>query len=581
MPAIKLTAFRGEQPRIIPRLLDDSAAQSAYNVRLDDGGLTPMNSSVQMAELSAVNPVTIFKHQDTWLTWNKLVYAVRGAVATDRLYYTGDGAPKMRVNGQTYPLAVPRPTAAPVSALSGSGSGDTQTRLYTYTFVTDLGEESEPAPASNALDIKPGQTVTLSGIQGAPAGRLITKQRFYRSQTGSSGTFFYFVAERAASNANFVDTTAVDAFGEAMPSAAWNAPPDTLGGLISMPNGMMAAFSGQSLYFCEPYRPHAWPEKYVLKTDSPIVGLGALGTTLIVMTKGQPYIAQGTTPDTMQMVKIEANYPCINPRGIVDLGFAIAYPSNEGLIRVTGDGVARLVTGKILSKEDWLDLGPSTIIGAQLGGLYMAFYDVVDAKGVTRSGSIFFDVSDSPQMLRADTMAKATYFELETSSLYYMAPNDKSVYRFDSPDGARMEYYWRSKVFYMPYPMSYAAIQVDTDRIVSPRAEENYRKSVAGIKARNAEKIAAKASKGPINAAPLNAFIFNGDELERIPSPDGTIMVGVYADGVQVAQIRSTNSPARLPAKNAGTKWEIDVRSNIPVTQVVMATSIAELRKYL
>jgi hypothetical protein len=64
------------------------------------------------------------------------------------------------------------------------------------------------------------------GIQAAPAGRNITKQRFYRSQSGSVGTDFYFIAERTACNANFVDTVAPDAFAEPLPSRHYNAPPD-------------------------------------------------------------------------------------------------------------------------------------------------------------------------------------------------------------------------------------------------------------------------------------------------------------------------------------------------------------------
>src|SRR5690606_18334280 len=107
------------------------------------------------------------------------------------------------------------------------------------------------------------------------------------------------------------------------PSRHWTAPPDALSGLTAMPNGMMAAFVGKDLYFCEPFRPHAWPEIYVLTTDFPIVALGALGTTLWVLTEGYPYRVSGTTPGSMVMDKVEANLPCVNARAVVDLGHAI------------------------------------------------------------------------------------------------------------------------------------------------------------------------------------------------------------------------------------------------------------------
>ncbi|NKB96795.1 hypothetical protein HED48_23285 [Ochrobactrum intermedium] len=86
----------------------------------------------------------------------------------------------------------------------------------------------------------------------------------------------------------------------------------------------------------------------MLTTDADIVGLGAIGTSLVIATKANPYLATGSSPDTMQMVKLEANLPCVNARGIVDLGFAIAYPSNEGLAAVAANGEAKLVTATTL-----------------------------------------------------------------------------------------------------------------------------------------------------------------------------------------------------------------------------------------
>ncbi|MGL1400235.1 hypothetical protein ACSTI4_24935, partial [Vibrio parahaemolyticus] len=76
----------------------------------------------------------------------------------------------------------------------------------------------------------------------------------------------------------------------------YNPPPAGLRGLTAMPNGMMAAFDGKDLYFCEPYLPHAWPASYTLTTDFPIVGLGAFGTSLVVMTTGNLYLVSGTAP---------------------------------------------------------------------------------------------------------------------------------------------------------------------------------------------------------------------------------------------------------------------------------------------
>ncbi|MEN5278935.1 hypothetical protein ABE527_18560 [Brucella sp. TWI432] len=578
MPTIKLGAFTGEQPRLISRLLPATGAQFSVNTRLDDGGLTPFNSAVQVSEIASAASKTIHKFRNQWLSWPGTVHAAQGPVADERLYYTGDGKPKLRIANTVYDLAVARPTAAVTATLGGTGTGDVQTRIYTYTYVTDMGEESEPAPASAAIDWKPGQSVTLSGFQAPPAGRAITKQRIYRSQTGSTGTYFYFIAERAASGNNFVDNIAVDAFQEMLPSVAWNAPPDTLRGLIAMPNGMMAAFDGKKLYFCEPFRPHAWPEKYVLTTDSDIMGLGAVGTSLIIMTKAQPYLASGSSPETMQMVKLESNLPCINARGIVDLGFAIAYPSNEGLAAVTASGEARLVSGDIMSRDDWLAIDPATIIGGQLSGRYVAFYDTADANGTQMRGALFLDLGTTPYLIRTNTAVSAAYFEIETSALYFLAKGENDIYRMDAPTGDKESYYWKSKDFHTMMPLSYAAIQVDTIDFVSPLEYKNYEATRAQVIARNQQLIQSKISLGDLNAAPLNHVPSAGDNLLRLPTPPGNVRVGVYADDKLVATITRTGSAQRLPAVKA-TKWELDVSANVSVSQIVMSTTMDELRE--
>lgn len=578
MPAIKLTAFTGEQPRLISRLLPATAAQFSVNTRLDDGGLTPFNTSVQEASIASADAKTIYRFQNEWLWWPEIVHAAPGPVAEERLYYTGDGKPKMRVNNTVYDLAVARPSAALATALSGTGNGDTQTRIYTYTYVTELGEESEPAPASANLDWKPGQTVTLSGFQAPPAGRAITKQRIYRSQTGSKGTYFYFIAERDASSANFVDNIAVDAFQEMLPSVAWNAPPDTLHGLIAMPNGMMAAFDGKKLYFCEPFRPHAWPEKYVLTTDADIVGLGAIGTSLVIATKANPYLATGSSPDTMQMVKLEANLPCINARGIVDLGFAIAYPSNEGLAAVAANGEAKLVTGNIMGVKEWRALSPETIIGGQLSGRYIAFYDTEDVDGTQLTGAVFFDLGSTPYLIRTNTAVSSAMYEIETGAVYFLAKGERDIYRLDSPQGDRESYYWKSKDFHMSGETSFAAIQIDTIDFVSPLDFKNYETQRAQILAKNAELIASKVSLGDLNSAPINHVTFAGDNLLRLPTPPGNVRVGVYANGRLIATVTRTGTPVRLPAI-AGTMWEIDVSANVSVSQIVMASTMDELKR--
>lgn len=581
MAVIKLIGFSGEQPRVLPRLMPQMAAQAAVNTRLDDGGLTPIRASALIETLTLpATPKTIFLHGETWLAWDAAVNAAPGPVAQDRLYFTGDGAPKMRVAPDIYDLAIPAPTAALTATPSGVGSGDIVSRLYVYTWVTDFGEESEPCPASAAIEWQPGQTVTLSGFAAPPTGRAVTKQRIYRTQTGTSGTGLYFIAERDASNADYVDTIAVEAFGEPIPSVSYNSPPDDLAGLISLPNGMMAAFSGRKICFCEPFQPHAWPEKYMLSTDSAIVALGAAGTSIIVMTEGQPYIVSGSTPESMVMEKLEQNLPCINARAVVDMGYAIAYPSHEGLVTARADGSFSLATANIFNPDDWRALSPETMIGSQISGRYVAFYDTFDYAGNALAGMLMIDLSGQSFLVRSDAICTAAFYNVGDGGLYYLARDTMDIRRFDAPGAQRLHQFWKSKPYVLPHPDTFGVILIETgEKSLSGREVADAEAENAAIAAANAALVTAGPVGGEFNAAPFNARTFNGDILAPLSSVMPPIVsVTVFADGRPIATKTQTNTVLRLPAGFTARTWEISAFGNGAIEQIVMAKSVDELK---
>ena len=93
------------------------------------------------------------------------------------------------------------------------------------------------------------QTVSLSGFGSVPsAGYITTHRRIYRSVSG----IYLFVKEIPISDANFTDDVKPDDLGEELPTLTWSEPPQTLSGLINLPNGIMAGFTGRDVYFCDP-----------------------------------------------------------------------------------------------------------------------------------------------------------------------------------------------------------------------------------------------------------------------------------------------------------------------------------------
>jgi hypothetical protein len=579
MATLKLIGFSGEIPKLLPRLLPDMSAQFCANTRLTDGGLEPIRLSRRIVTLDDPpegDSATIYRHNNDWLAWSSLVHAAPGPVAQDRLYYTGDGAPKMRVNGDVYDLALPGPTTKLSASVSGTGTGDLVTRLYVYTLVTEFGEESMPSPISDEVQWRPGQTVTLSGFQSGISGRGITHQRIYRSQTGQGGTQLFFIAERAVGTGNFTDNIPVGDFFEPVPSTFWSPPPAGLSGLTAMPNGMMAAFDGKTLYFSEPYRPHAWPEIYTLTVDYPIVGLGAFGTSLAVLTTGNPYVASGTSPESMILEKLELNLPCICRKSIVDMGYAVVYSSHDGLV-VVSQGGARVVTESLFSRDDWQEINPGQLVAGQYDGRYYASFVYVDRNQQEQRGTFILDLTgQQPFIIRTEVQTRSFFYDIETGALYYL--DNGSVYQWDAPGRPNAQQVWHSKTFVMPRPTNFGALLLEVRQDMSDDELRALEELVDEVQEERDTWYAGDDELGgEINGAAINMAPIGGDLLPIVPSIARDVAVNVWADEKLVATVSRFGRMARLPSGFKASRWEIEVTGDMPVEQVTLATSGAEL----
>jgi hypothetical protein len=573
---LRFAQYSGEIPRLLSRLLPDTGSQYAENVRLDDGGLTPIRKARQEYTFTGMTGIqTIYKFGTQWLSWTSPVNAVPGPVATDRLYYTGDGAPKMRVGSTVYDLAVPFPTVALTVGLTGVGTGDVTTRLYVYTWVTQFDEESEPCPISADVLWQSGRTVTLSGFQAAPAGRGINRQRIYRSQSSSqNGTDLFLIEERAATTANYVDTHSPTDFQEVLPSRDYNQPPADLSGLIAMPNGMMAGFSGKQLCFCEPYKPHAWPEKYRLTAAYPIVGLGSYASTVVAGTQGYPYVASGTAPENMVEEKIEVNLPCINGRGIVDLGYSVAYPSNDGLV-VVANGGASVATNALFTRPKWQQISPASLVAGQYAGRYFASYQYLEADGSIAEGTRIIDLTgEQPFVLRASIRPDAFYYDLPSGALYYLVGD--TVYEWDARGQNNEIMTWISKRVIMPDPVSFGAILVESGALLSTEDQAALDAAIAAIIAYNAALFAGELN-AEIDGSAVNELSLGGDDLQPLPDPK-YIAVRVYADGKLINTITTLDDVKRLKGVRAK-EWEIQVNGTAEVEQITLASTARELNE--
>lgn len=364
---------------------------------------------------------------------------------------TGTSA-ALSIRGGNYP-------SQPVFSLqSAEGYVDedetTETRVYTWTWVnkeSGFEFESGPAPASNSVDVRSGQTVSISGLAPVPTGEyVVTNRRIYRSANG----VFLFVAEIPAANPAYMDEVKPESLAEELPTLNWAEPPQALRNLTNLPNGMMAGSVGRDIYFCEPYRPHAWPEGYIQTIDYPVVGLGRMDTTLAVLTTGSPYIIQGTHPSAMAVVKADLEQACVSKRSIVSHGGAVFYASPDGLMMLSSGG-SRVVTDKLFSFRQWQAFfKPESIHAYQHDNQYIGFYD-----NGTQRGGFIFDIR-SQNFILHDVYATAGFQDIQRDKLF-LAFEDGSVRVW--ADGDAKNFVWRSKKFTMPKFLSFGWAQLEAE----------------------------------------------------------------------------------------------------------------------
>ena len=602
MPHIKLEDFSGIVPRTGPTQLDPTQAQIANNVKLQSRELRSWAQPEPEYTPLTANIETIYRidspsGQKYWLEWTTDVDMVPGPVADVsefRYYYTGDGKPKKTnyalattsgTGSNPFPdswlyMGVPAPTAAP-SLTPSSTTGTTETRAYVYTNISTFGtvkEESAPSAPATVTVTNSGATVAVSGFSAAPTtGYNITHRRIYRTITGASTVTYSFVAEIPVSTTSYTDSLSVTQLGSALQSLYWTPPPDNLTGLAAMPNGILAGFLGNQVWFSEPYHPHAWPSNYMLTVDYPIVGLGVYETTLVVLTTRFPYLISGVSPASMSQQKLPIPQPCVSKRSITSDQYGVLYASPNGLVSLSATS-QDVITVPLYTRDEWQVLNPATMVGTIYNNLYMGFTTI---NGVIQG--FVLSRGDVPPLIHLDFPTRSLFVDRNTSNLYAISDLDNKVYQLDASKVNYTTYEWKSKKFVMPNPLNFGAVKVqaDFDFMGDIAAYNAY---VQAIKDANAAIYASTYGKilGEIDTSYIHQLTINGSLLKDIPELGSNryITLIVYADGKQIFSADILNDePLRMPAAQKGYVYELVISGNTPVRMVCMATSVGELRQ--
>jgi len=450
-----------------------------------------------------------------------------------------------------------------------------EARAYVYTWVSRYGEEGPPSPPTLVNGWSNG-TWTLSLFCPSLADRgvdrdLVTK-RIYRTISSIGGeTNYFFVAEIDINEGTYVDKAPANeiSVNNQLASLDWFPPPEDLQGIVGLPNGMVAGFKKNEIWFAEPFQPHAWPPRYVCTTEYPIVGLGVIGQTLVIATKGKPAVAMGVSPAQMTLVKIDIPEPCISRGSIVASDVGVLYMSNNGIIQVTQHGQAANVTELWVTRERWAELAPLKNVRAiKLTSAYFAFGTEVpgDDSVAQRGFNIELTNQDKesftlyPQVgghrlgfcrLSAPYDNNVQNVLLDPWTGVGLMIQDGGVYYYDFTDQAPtiQPYIWKSKVFQQRSKHNFSVVRVFFD--VPP-----------GTPA-----LADERNEDTVQVLAANQYLI----VRTYAELDGEMTL------VTTRECRKSGELLRILSGFKTEFWQWEIEGRVRVSNFQMATSVKEL----
>jgi len=589
MPSIRITAFRGLQPALSPKLLDNGQAQIAVNTQLWDGKLRPfprptiegtlqfssINSDmcfdprigiVPMFAANAINPV-----YDNQFNHTGPAYSEYGNNPTYRVFYVrstdADAVLYVAENDLSFfPISrsnvVPDGPSVAITSVSAQNiSPRPFERVYATTCVDVYGQEGLPTLSDKATVFE-GDLVSLaiSGQSGVLNGSRIKYVRLYRTvtefETGEKidqrhDTSFLLVDEIAASSINgtftYIDNIQTDAIpGDLLLSKEFHPFPSQIGqavGFGMLELGALAVATQRGfIAVSERYQYHAWPQAQILNLNGPIAAMSIDGDTIYVtmMRSGCAYrilcrateaglvLAVTTLPDAPNMAKFDHASQVVTSAGAM-------YPSEHGLHSLDASG-ATMVTRKMINPdqwvEDWLPTTAEWCDGLYLGhrglaqtGAPMWIVDIEDKA----TGSYTFGNIVTLDFAPAN-LGQRVAFKYADDRLRFVVGNQlwawRGLTRSSKSSGDNLTYRWRSKTYVYPAPLNFAAAKVVAD------------------------------------------------------ANTGNATFRLIADGVvKHTEILTGTKVFRLPHLYRGIEFEIELEGTLHIAEVHISTSMTELRE--
>jgi hypothetical protein len=297
----------------------------------------------------------------------------------------------------------------------------------------------------------------------------------------------------------------------------------------------MAGFSFKTLCFCEPFVYHAWPFEYRITFDDEIIGICAISSGVLVVTKQKPYIVTGVHPSSMATIPLDANFTLAYKRTLVDMGAYAIFAAPEGLVKVEGTN-AELLTADMFTFDQWQTIigdphdDPQPLLTAgQFEGKYVLWTAPMNR------GLIFDPRGEANTLVYCSQYFQACYYEPLSDALWIRTSGGTATNRFARSSTTNLPYTWKSKIFLLDKPTALACFRLET-----------------------------------------------WEEKDSTVSPDMSVVVDVWADDIQVVTGRilgtlatdKTNYVFRLPAGARAKRWQFQLSGQNPITRFGMFESM-------
>lgn len=435
------------------------------------------------------------------------------------------------------------------------------------------------SPTTFSIALSPSGTYTSNGTWTREADIQVTNmvKRIYRTVLGK----FRFVAEIPAAQATYADTIDDTLLGEELTSTDWVSPPADIQGLIELSTGVLAGFKGNTLYLSEPFVPHAFPTAYDKKFSYEIVGIASIGTTIVVTTKGKPYIVTGTDPAFMGSSALDFFQACVSKRSVVSVKNGVMYACPDGIAYVPSAGAPSIISRKWIKEVDWRELNPSSMNAVIYDDRYYAFYEnaVDNNGGETMRGAIVFDPSESESTLtELNLHATATYNHLEDDGMFLMVNNN--IVNF-SKGGSFGTCQWKSKLFITGELTTMQAAQVKFSFDGGINALDKQAAIDAAVLAVDAQGIGVN---GAFGGSAVGSFAVGAGPYvaatQAIVGNVNSAVFKLYAGGELKYEKQLTDNRAfRLPGGYNSDEYEIELSgSSVHFHEVTIAETVSDLQ---